>query len=35
MGDAFRVISGDYVTTVDGTGIVHIAPHLSAPTTTA
>lgn len=25
-GDAFRVISGDYVTTEDGTGIVHIAP---------
>ena len=24
-GDAFRVISGDYVTTEDGTGIVHIA----------
>ena len=24
-GDAFRVISGDYVTTDDGTGIVHIA----------
>ena len=23
---AFRVISGDYVTTEDGTGIVHIAP---------
>ena len=26
MGDAFRVILGDYVTTEDGTGIVHIAP---------
>ena len=26
MGDAFRVITGDYVTTEDGTGIVHIAP---------
>lgn len=25
-GDAFRVIGGDYVTTEDGTGIVHIAP---------
>ncbi len=25
-GDAFRVIEGDYVTTEDGTGIVHIAP---------
>ena len=25
-GDAFRVITGDYVTTSDGTGIVHIAP---------
>ena len=25
-GDAFRVIAGDYVTTSDGTGIVHIAP---------
>ena len=30
MGDAFRVISGDYVTTVDGTGIVHIAPTFGA-----
>ena len=27
---AFRVISGDYVTTVDGTGIVHIAPTFGA-----
>jgi len=25
-GDAFRVITGDFVTTSDGTGIVHIAP---------
>lgn len=25
-GDAFRVITGDFVTTTDGTGIVHIAP---------
>ncbi|TNE79291.1 MAG: isoleucine--tRNA ligase [Bacteroidetes bacterium] len=25
-GDAFRVIGGDFVTTEDGTGIVHIAP---------
>jgi isoleucyl-tRNA synthetase len=24
---AFRVIPGDYVTTEDGTGIVHIAPN--------
>ena len=29
-GDAFRVISGDYVTTSDGTGIVHIAPTFGA-----
>lgn len=29
-GDAFRVISGDYVTTEDGTGIVHIAPTFGA-----
>jgi isoleucyl-tRNA synthetase len=28
--DAFRVISGDYVTTEDGTGIVHIAPTFGA-----
>lgn len=27
---AFRVISGDYVTTSDGTGIVHIAPTFGA-----
>lgn len=25
-GDAFRVLVGDFVTTTDGTGIVHIAP---------
>ena len=31
MGDcAFRVIPGDYVTTDDGTGIVHIAPTFGA-----
>ncbi len=31
MGDgAFRVIPGDYVTTEDGTGIVHIAPNFGA-----
>lgn len=31
MGDcAFRVIPGDYVTTEDGTGIVHIAPTFGA-----
>ena len=29
-GDAFRVILGDYVTTSDGTGIVHIAPTFGA-----
>ena len=28
--DAFRVISGDFVTTEDGTGIVHIAPTFGA-----
>ena len=28
--DAFRVIPGDYVTTDDGTGIVHIAPTFGA-----
>ncbi len=27
---AFRVIPGDYVTTEDGTGIVHIAPTFGA-----
>ena len=30
MGDAFRVIPGDYVTTEDGAGIVHIAPNFGA-----
>jgi len=30
MGDAFRVIMGDFVTTGDGTGIVHIAPTFGA-----
>ena len=30
MGDAFRVIPGDYVTTEDGTGVVHIAPTFGA-----
>jgi isoleucyl-tRNA synthetase len=30
VGDAFKVISGDYVTTDDGTGIVHIAPTFGA-----
>jgi isoleucyl-tRNA synthetase len=29
-GDAFRVIKGDFVTTEDGTGIVHIAPSFGA-----
>ncbi len=29
-GDAFRVIPGDYVSTEDGTGIVHIAPTFGA-----
>ncbi|MFV0505432.1 MAG: isoleucine--tRNA ligase [Bacteroidales bacterium] len=29
-GSAFRVISGDFVTTSDGTGIVHIAPTFGA-----
>lgn len=29
-GDAFRVIVGDFVTTTDGTGIVHIAPSFGA-----
>ena len=29
-GDAFRIIPGDYVTTEDGTGIVHIAPTFGA-----
>ena len=30
MGEAFRVIPGDYVTTDDGAGIVHIAPNFGA-----
>ncbi len=30
MGDAFRVITGDYVSVADGTGIVHIAPTFGA-----
>lgn len=29
-GDAFRVIAGDFVTTEDGTGIVHLAPSFGA-----
>ncbi len=29
-GDAFRVITGDFVSTADGTGIVHIAPSFGA-----
>ena len=29
-GDAFRVLTGDFVTTDDGTGIVHIAPSFGA-----
>ena len=29
-GDAFRVIPGDFVSTEDGTGIVHIAPSFGA-----
>ena len=29
-GDAFRVLVGDFVTTSDGTGIVHIAPSFGA-----
>ncbi|NVN94498.1 MAG: isoleucine--tRNA ligase [Bacteroidetes bacterium] len=29
-GDAFRVVIGDFVTTEDGTGIVHIAPSFGA-----
>ena len=29
-GDAFRLISGDFVTTEDGTGIVHMAPTFGA-----
>ena len=30
LSNAFRVIAGDYVTTEDGTGIVHIAPTFGA-----
>ncbi len=30
MGSAFRVILGDFVTTEDGTGVVHIAPTFGA-----
>ncbi len=30
QGDSFRVITGDFVTTEDGTGIVHIAPTFGA-----
>ena len=29
-GDAFRIVTGDFVTTEDGTGIVHIAPSFGA-----
>ncbi|MDH5475242.1 MAG: isoleucine--tRNA ligase [Cyclobacteriaceae bacterium] len=29
-GDAFRIIEGDFVTTEDGTGIVHISPTFGA-----
>jgi isoleucyl-tRNA synthetase len=29
-GDAFRAVAGDFVTTEDGTGIVHIAPSFGA-----
>ncbi len=29
-GDAFRIVTGDFVTTEDGTGIVHIAPTFGA-----
>src|SRR5208282_5191209 len=29
-GDAFRVVLGDFVTTEEGTGIVHIAPSFGA-----
>jgi len=29
-GDAFRLVAGDFVTTEDGTGIVHIAPSFGA-----
>ncbi len=30
QGDAFRVVTADFVTTADGTGIVHIAPTFGA-----
>jgi len=30
MGDAFRVIEGDFVTIEDGTGVVHISPTFGA-----
>jgi isoleucyl-tRNA synthetase len=30
MGDAFRIIAADYVTTGEGTGLVHIAPTFGA-----
>ena len=30
LGEAFRIIPGDFVTTEDGTGIVHIAPTFGA-----
>jgi len=30
IGDAFRVLTGDFVTTEEGTGIVHIAPSFGA-----
>ena len=29
-GDAFKVLSGDFVTTEDGTGVVHLAPSFGA-----
>jgi isoleucyl-tRNA synthetase len=29
-GDAFKIVTGDFVTTEDGTGIVHIAPSFGA-----
>jgi len=30
QGDAFKVLLGDFVTTTDGTGVVHIAPSFGA-----
>lgn len=30
QGDAFRVVAGDFVSTEDGTGVVHIAPTFGA-----